>query len=72
VRQFAWSSLQSVVDRLGDREEGLIAGDQLPVGQEAQVTQEGYFGTEDLGDPASVRGGVDVEDPRAPGERLVP
>ena len=32
VRQFAWSSLQCVVDRLGDREEGLIACDQLPVG----------------------------------------
>jgi hypothetical protein len=38
-RQFAWGSLQSVVDRLGDREEGLIACDQLPVGQDTKVAQ---------------------------------
>jgi hypothetical protein len=31
--------LEAVVDRLGDREEGLIAGDQLPVGQDTQVAQ---------------------------------
>src|SRR5918995_5080370 len=64
-RQFAGSSLQAVVDRLGNREEGLVASDQLPVGQKTQVTQEGYLGAEDLGDPAAIRGGVDVNDTRA-------
>jgi hypothetical protein len=63
--QFAWGSLQSVVDRLGDREEGLIASDQLPVGQDTEVAQQGDLGSEDLGDPAAVGSGVDVENPRA-------
>src|SRR5215207_9953635 len=62
-RQFAWGSLQAIVDRLCYQEEGLIPCDQLPVGQEAQVAQEGYLGAEDLGDSAAVGGCVDVENP---------
>jgi hypothetical protein len=37
-RQFASGSLQAIVDRLGDREEGLVAINQLPVAQNTQTS----------------------------------
>src|SRR5262249_32529021 len=36
-----------------------------PIRQQPQVPQQGDFGGQDFGNPAAVRGGVDMEDPGA-------
>ena len=55
-------ALQAVVDGFGHREEGVVAGDQFPVGQKPQVAQQRHFGAQDFRHPAAVGGGVEVQD----------
>jgi hypothetical protein len=58
-------SLEAVVDLLGDREERLIAVYDLPVGREAEITQERNLRLKDFGYAATVAGGIQVEHPEA-------
>ena len=58
-------ALQRVVHRLGDGEELVAAVHHLPVGVDADAPEQRHVGGEQLGDAAAVRGGVEVEDPRA-------
>ena len=51
---------------LGDREERLVSGYDLPVGGEAQVPQQGNLGAQDLRHAAAVGRGVQVQDARPP------
>ena len=53
--------LQAVVDRLRDVEEPLIATDQPPLGNEAEVAQERDLGAQDLGHAAAVGSGAQVQ-----------
>ena len=58
-------ALQRVVDVLGDGEELVAAVDDLPLGLDPEVAQQGNVGREQLGDAAAVRGRVHVEHPGA-------
>ena len=58
-------ALQAVVHGLRDREELVAAVHHLPVGVDADAAQQRDVGGQQLGDAAAVRGGVEVEDPRA-------
>ncbi len=51
--------------RLRNLEERLIAADDLPVGNEAEVVEQGDHGAEELRHSAAIRGSVDVDDPGA-------
>jgi hypothetical protein len=54
-------ALQCVVHRLGDREELVVAADELPVCDEAKVSEQRYRRPQDLGHAAAVRGRVNVQ-----------
>ena len=58
-------ALQRVVERLGRREEPIVAADHLPVGDDAEVVQQRHGGAQQLRDAAAVAGGVHVQDARA-------
>ena len=58
-------ALQRVVDALGDAEEEVAALHDLPVGVEADAAEQRDVGGEQLGHPAAVGRGVEVQDPSA-------
>jgi hypothetical protein len=50
------------VDRLRHREELVVAGDQLPIGDEAKIAKQRDLRTQDLRDAAAIGRCVDVQD----------
>jgi hypothetical protein len=57
--------LHAVVDRLRHLEEGLVATDDSPVGDQPQIVQQGHEGAQQLGDTSAVWRRIDVEDASA-------